>query len=300
MKKVFFIAASVGAFFCGCQDGDIRENGNDKQNTVLSVAEVGFAFPLENRISKHNFEIGEEVGLHVYSYSTQNWETQRLTFLNPKWALDTPIHLSNSGMSVYASYPYEPGYSDPTSFRMEHVSQTDYLYSRMHHVNNSYPILSLHMMHALALIEFEFEFGFEASPNSDVGLLDFISIEGSGLHSRASLDLLEDKLEYIEGAYEPALVYGWQLDTPVVYPGKRVGIVVVPVEKVANEGDVFFNIRLNTSQVSFAVPARTQWESSKKYTYKVQVQERKLEIINVRVQDWIDAGTQKISLPYNK
>lgn len=298
MKKIFFIAASVSVFFYGCQDRDGW--GNDEKNAVLSVSEVGFAFPSENRITQSDFSTGEEVGLHVYSYSTQNWETQRLTYLSPKWALDTPVPLSNPGVSVYASYPYEPGYSDPTSFLIEHASQRDFLYSRMQYVNNSYPTLLLHMMHALALIEFEFEFGFEASPNSDVGLLDFISIEGSGLHSRASLDLLENKLEYITGAHEPARVYGWQLDTPVVYSGKKVGVIVVPVEKVANEGDILFNIQLNTSQVSFPVPAGTEWKRGKKYTYKVQVQKRKLEIINVRVQDWIDQGTQKISLPYIK
>lgn len=297
MKKVFFITAAVSVLFCGCQDGDIRENGSDEKGRVLSIAEVGLAFPSENRTAKLDFSTGDEIGLHVYAYPAQNWESQKLTYLSPKWALDTPIPLSTDGVSVYASYPYQPGYSHPSLFFLEHVSQIDFLYSQICHVNSSYPSLYLKMMHALALIEFEFEFGFDASPYSAIGMIDFISIEGKGLHSKAVFDLLSGKFEYVEGANKPALVYGSDLDTPMVYSGRRVGVMVVPVKKVATEGDILLNIRLNTSQVCFPVPAGTKWESGKKYTYKVMVKERILEITHVRVQDWIDQGTQKIQLP---
>lgn len=292
MKKLFLIIGATLFLFFSC--GDSENWTDENKNTFLSVAEVGIGLEAQNRASKSDFIPGDEIGLHVIS--GQGWDYKKLTLLHSGWRLDTPVLLSNSSTEIVASYPYIDGNTDPRTCTIEHVSQTDYLFSYQHSVNSSFPVLSLKMIHALALIEFEFDFN--AFPNSDIGLFEFIAIEGWGLHSKASFDLLTGNIEYAEGEYQPAVVYSWQFDTPVIHNGRKIGLMVIPVQKVDYDGEIFVNMVINGMKYYWAVTSGTKWESGKKYTYRVHIRERHLEMIDVQIQDWIDAGKDKIGLPY--
>lgn len=294
MKKILLMVVTVLFFFCSCDDSQIRSD-QDK-NTFLSVTKVGVGFESLNNASKSDFSSGDEIGLFINS--GQGWDYKKLTFLDSEWRLNIPVSLSNNITEIYASFPYINGSNNPQTCMIEHASQTDYLFSKQHSVTSSYPALSLKMTHALALIEFEFEFGFNSSPNSDIGQFEFIAIEGWGLKSKANVDLLTGNMEYIEGEHQPAVVYSWQLDTPLIYNQRKIGLMVLPVNKVEYDGEISVNMVINAMKYHWPVAAGTRWESGKKYIYRVHIRERYLEVIDVQIQDWIDAGKDKISLPY--
>jgi hypothetical protein len=129
-------------------------------------------------------------------------------------------------------------------------------------------------------------------------MIDFISINGWGLYSKAQVDLLSGKVEYVSQMREPAVIYGWQMEDPFIVYGKKISLMVVPVGEAGYGGDISFEMLIGGSKYHWPVPAGTKWESGKKYTYKVLVQERLLEIIDIRIEDWTDAGTDRISLPW--
>ncbi|MBF0647996.1 fimbrillin family protein [Dysgonomonas sp. GY75] len=289
-KKSVFSMIVILSLFCACSDSDNWVNQG--QEKLLSVAEVGFSLKSSDGTSKSVFEEGDEIGLHIYD--SQGSGYRRMTYKNNSWVLQNPVSLFESDTDIYATYPYITDNTDPFHFVIEHTSQTDYLYSDRHRVNSINPVLSLTMMHALSLIEFEFE-GMDIYQDA---YLDFISIDGWGLYSKAQVDLLSGKLEYTSDLREPAIRYGWQMDSPVIYPGKRVNMMVVPVKATAYEGEIFVNLLIDGNKYHWPVPAGTKWKSGKKHVYKVLIQERLLEIIDVRIEDWIDQGTDRISLPW--
>lgn len=129
-------------------------------------------------------------------------------------------------------------------------------------------------------------------------MIDFISINGWGLYSKAQVDLLSGKVEYVSELREPAIIYGWQMENPFIAYGNKISLMVVPVKKVEYDGDVSVNMLIGGSKYHWFVPAGTKWESGKRYTYKVHVLDRLLEIIDVGIEDWKDAGKEKISLPW--
>lgn len=290
-KKSIFSMIVILSLFYACSEPDSRiDEGPEK---LLSVAEVGFSLKSPDGTSKSFFEEGDEIGLYI-SGSQGTGGYNKLAYKNNAWELQTPVPLTESYTDIYATYPYLADNTDPFHFVIEHTSRTDYLYSDMHSVNNTYPVLSLAMMHALALIEFEFQHGSMSGNN----LIDFISIDGWGLHSKARVDLLSGKVEYVSELREPAIMYGWQMDNPFIGYGTRISLMVVPVKEVVNDGDISVNMLIGRSKYHWLVPAGTKWESGKKYIYRVSVQERLLEITDVRIEDWRDAGKERIHLPY--
>lgn len=294
MKKILLMAFTLLFVFgfYSCNDTDFWTD--EGEVTLLDISKVSYDLKMNDNASKPDFWTGDEIGLFVFA--NQRWEYKKLTYMYPAWKLDSPVWLTNEGSGICAGYPYESGSGQPDSFMIEHITQTDYLFSDLCHVNSSNSVLSLKMMHALSLIEFEFvyEFGFD---NPEIGLIDFISIEGIGLSSKAMFNIQSGKIVFADG-HQPAQVYGWQLDTPVIYNGKKIGLMVVPVDLVANYGDIFFNFNFNNLKFSWPVPAGTIWERGKRYTYKVVIRGRQLEIINAQIEDWHDAGKESIGLPY--
>ncbi|GAB6119084.1 fimbrillin family protein [Dysgonomonas termitidis] len=289
-KKYLFTITMLLSLFCACNDSESWINeGSEK---FLSVAEVGFSLKSSDGTSKSFFEEGDEIGLHINS--PQGTGYNKLNYKNSSWVLQTPVSLAENNTDIYATYPYDLQNNVATSFEIEHTSQTDYLYSERHSVNSSNPVLSLTMKHALALIEFEFEW----MDVSQAAKLDFISIQGQGLYSRAKLDLITGRMEHLEGWNDPAIIYGWQLNSDHFYDGSKVSLMVVPVDQVECDGDILVDFYTDNLKAHWPVPAGTKWESGKKYSYKVLVQERLLEILDVRIEDWIDAGTDGISLPW--
>lgn len=289
-QKSLFTITVILYLFCACS-----EQGNWPEvepQATLSVSKVGFSFQASEDASKAYFDVGDEIGLHVYS--RQGIDFHKLTFMDTGWTLECPIPLSGSPTDIYACYPYDIQNDVPIAFEIEHTSRTDYLYSDMHSANSTDQVLTLTMKHALALIEFEFE----PSPTFDNGLIDFISIDGGALHSKAKLNLLTSELEYINGSNEPSVIYGWQMDIPFIRYDTKIGLMVVPVKKVQDEGDISINMLINRVKCHWSVPAGTTWESGKKYTYRVHILDSRLEITDVWIDDWRDAGSKKITLPY--
>lgn len=290
-KKSIFLMIVILSLFYACSDSN--DWVDQEQEKLLSVAQVELNLKSANgTTSKSYFEQGDQIGLHIYD--SQGTGYRGLTYKNNSWILQTPVSLRESYTDIYATYPYNPENNVASSFEIEHSSQTDYLYSDMHSVNSSNPVLSLTMKHALALIEFEFEWmDFFQSV-----YLDFISIEGWNLHSRGKLDLLTGKMEHIEGWNEPAVVYGWQLNNNYLHDGAKVSLMVLPVDKVEYEGDIQINFYLGNLKAYWVVPSGTTWERGKKYTYKVVIKERMLEVMNILIEDWTDQGKEKIYLPW--
>lgn len=291
MKMISLTMLCISMLLSGCSDSESPIG--DGQNGLLTVTNVGFSFKSVNDKSKDSFEDGDEIGLYIQT--PQGSAFNKLTYLNPGWALENPVLLSDSDTDIYATYPYNPENSVATSFEIEHTSGTDYLYTDKHSVKYGKPELFLEMKHALALIEFEF-INSSVTENST---LDFISIEGPGLYSKANLNLLSGELEYTK-EYQPAEIRGWQLDNPTIQDGTKFSLMTMPVDKVIQEGDIMINFYLlDGIKAHWPVPAGTKWESGKRYTYQVRLNERFLEIIDVRILEWADAGKENIHLPYN-
>lgn len=289
-NRYLFVLIALLSLFSGCNDSDEWvDKGSEK---FLSVAEIGFSLKSENGISKSFFEDGDQIGLYVNGL--QRTDYNKLVYTNNVWGLETPVALSENDTYLFAIYPYDPQNNGDGSFEIEHRSQTDYLYSDRHRVNKNEPVLSLTMKHALALIEFEFE----PSMVTQNEMIDFISIEGYGVHSRAKIDLNSGQMEYLND-YDPAIIYGWQMENPFISYDTKVSLMVVPVRKVSYEGEISLNIHIGNSKYHWLVPVETVWEKGKKYTYRVHFQDREMNIWNVRIQDWIDGGHKRIELPYN-
>lgn len=292
MKKICLSILCISMLLSGCNDSDSPID--DAQKALLSVADVGFGLKSGSDKSKADFEDGDEIGLCLQT--PQGSGSNKLTYLNPGWALENPVFLSESNTDIYAVYPYNAENSAATSFEIEHISRTDYLYSGMHRVNRTYPVLTLTMMHALALIEFEFEYvGMSGS-----SLIDFVSIDGPGLHSKASLNLLSGEIEYMNGWHDPAIIYGWEMDNPFISYDSKISLMVVPVKKVEYDGDISFNMLIDRIKYHWSVPAGTKWEGGKRYTYRIMIHERFLEIVDVRILEWVDAGKERIYLPIDR
>lgn len=289
-KKYLFIITMILSLFCACSDSEGWINEGSEE--FLSVAQVGFALKSSDAASKSFFEEGDQVGLYIYD--SQGSGYRGMTYKNNSWALHTPVSVSESYTDIYAAYPYNLQNNVATSFEIEHTSQTDYLYSDRYSVNSTNPVLSLTMMHALALIEFEFQW----TDVSQAANLELIAIQGQGLYSKAKLDLITGKMEYLKGWNDPAVIYGWQLGSDHLYDGSKVSLMVVPVDQVEYDGDILIDFYTDNLKAHWPVPAGTKWERGKRYTYKVLIRERLLEIIDVRIEDWIDAGTDRISLPW--
>lgn len=290
MKNNILFIVGIFSMLSGCSDPDnVIDQDSEK---FLSVAEVGFSLKSENGISKSFFEDGDRIGLYVDGLQGTGYN--KLVYTNNVWGLETPVVLSENDTYLFATYPYDPQNNGASSFEIEHRTQTDYLYSDRHRVNKDDPELSLTMKHALALIEFEFE----PSMITQNEMIDFISIEGYGLHVKAKIDLNSGQMEYLND-YDPAIIYGWQMENPFISYDTKASLMVVPVSKVDYQGAISFNMHIGKSKYYWLVPAGTTWESGKKYTYSVHFQDRELNIWDVRIQDWIDGGSKRIGLPYN-
>jgi hypothetical protein len=105
-------------------------------------------------------------------------------------------------------------------------------------------------------------------------------------------------MEHLKGWNDPAIIYGWQLDSDHLYDGAKVSLMVVPSDQIEYDGDIMIDFYTDNLKAHWPVPAGTKWECGKKYTYKVLIQERLLEIVDVRIEDWIDQGTDRINLPW--
>lgn len=290
-KKSIFLMIVILSLFYACSDSN--DWVDQEQEKLLSVAQVELNLKSANgTTSKSYFEQGDQIGLHIYDSKGSGY--RGMTYKNNSWALHTPVSLSESYTDIYAAYPYNPENNVASSFEIEHTSQTDYLYSDMHSVNSTNPVLSLTMMHALALIEFEFQW----TDVSQAANLNFISIQGQSLYSKAKLDLLTGKMEYQKGWNDPAVIYGWQLGSDQLDDGSKVSLMVIPCDEIENDGDIMIDFYTDNLKAHWPVPAGTKWECGKKYTYKVLIQERLLEIVDVRIEDWIDQGTDRINLPW--
>lgn len=287
-KNNILLIIMVSFLLYSCSDAD---TWIEELDTSLSVTQVGFSFKSADGMTKSFFENGDEIGLQIHHQQETSYN--KLTYLNSGWVLKTPILLSGNNTDIYATYPYESERKEPEYFEIEHFSQTDYLYSDIHSVNRTNPVLSLTMKHAMALIEFEFQ---------DIpmggGYMDFISIEGPGIYSKVKLNLFSGKMEYMSGWNDPAIIYGWQVNDPIIQHGSRVSLLIVPVENIVYDGYVNVTLVIEGSKYHWLVPSGTQWESGKKYTYRVNVMDRVLDIVNVCIQDWGDAGKQTIYLPF--
>ena len=289
-KKYLFTITMILSLFCACSDSDSWINeGSEK---FLSVTQVGFSLKSSDGTSKSFFEERDQIGMHIND--TQGSGNREMTYKNSSWVLQTPVSLRESHTDIYATYPYDLQNNVATSYEIEHTSQTDYLYSDRHSVNSTNPVLSLTMMHALALIEFEFQW----TDVSQAANLELIAIQGQGLYSKAKLDLITGKMEHLKGWNDPAVIYGWQLGSDHLNDGSKVSLMVIPCDEIEYDGDIMIDFYTDNLKAHWPVPAGTRWESGKRYTYKVLIQERLLEIMDVRIEDWTDAGTDRIGLPW--
>lgn len=289
-KKYLFTITAILSLFCSCSDAN---SGMDEATgRLLSVREVGFPLKSANGAdgtSKSFFEQGDVLMLYLPGQGDDPY--RKITLTPSGWELNHPVPLTGSPADIYGCYP---ALYNGDAFPIEHITGMDYLYSSVHTASRTNPVLSLQVKHALALIEFEFE----PFVTTGDGIIDLISIEGEGLHSRAAVSLLSGELTYEERMHEPAVIYSWQMENPFIGSDTRIGLMVVPVREVKSDGDITFSMHIDSSKFHWPVPAGTVWESGKRYTYKVHIRDRILEIIDIKVQDWIDAGNEKINLHY--
>ncbi|WP_062184664.1 fimbrillin family protein [Dysgonomonas macrotermitis] len=291
MKKICLIIASGLFLLCGCEQQDfLEEQGNS--DTALSLEVAGLGIWTADGISKSVFEQGDQIGLHIFSGN--NASQNKITYDGTKWSLQTSVLLSESDKEIYAYYPFNSEYTPDNPVFIDHTSGIDYLYSSAYTVNQYNPSLLLEMKHALALIEFEF-----VAVNLPFPIMiERILIEGTGLHSRAKLDLQTGNLEYVEGIYNPAIIYGWQLDNEYATYGMKVNLMVVPVKATEAAMGIIVNFQFDSFIKSWQFPLSTIWQSGKKYTYRVYIEGTHLWVVQADIAEWTDGGYTRIPLIY--
>lgn len=275
MKQILILCLLFlsGMLFClpSCRDNEEVETSAPIANTV--VADVKSATMYYNGLTGDFRNIADTIGL----YSPEQSRTAYLTRDVSGWQA-SGIALGEKQIGLYTYYPYremehkdlQEGYID-----VEHISQTDYMYSGFcGYVSRYSPKTSITMKHALSLLSFRFERKGYDKP----GILEKISVrnrEGKTvLYSKGQMVLGTGKIIPLAGYNDAASLV--QFPNPVipnVYTNEAeyIYMLVLPVDNVPQEGDLLFEFVIDGQLFSWPVAQGTSWEKGIKHTYRVEM-----------------------------
>ncbi|HMM04773.1 MULTISPECIES: fimbrillin family protein [unclassified Dysgonomonas] len=282
MRKILMVTVlffSALALFFSCSDDNPAETattGHDTQLQFKSVA-VYNENPGSGSGTISEFADGDTIGLYLHDYH-RGYPFPYIVRYHYWWQSSEPVFLSSDPMRVSAYYPYrqkEHAFMNDILVNVEHVSQTDYMYGLVNegYVSREYPYVDILMRHVLALVQFKFvknDYPHDCSVQQvSINNADGVTL----LRSKGVLNLENGAVETLDGYYDKAAILpeDMNFNEPYTSEEKYARILVMPIEPVRNDGDLFFEFEIDGRTYTYPVKAGTFWESGMKYTYEVDM-----------------------------
>lgn len=281
MKKILTIAftgLAVLVFF-SCSDGNLPDKGVFPPDTQLQLRSVAVYNERPGSASgiKSEFAEGDTIGLFLSGF----YYGDPFPFIARRdgwWQLSEQVFLGSEPVRVSAYYPYrrsEHAFLTAKEVNVEHITQTDYMYGEdmNGYVDRGRPHAGILMRHVLALVQFKFiknDYPHDCS-------VQRVSIKNANgirhLRSRGVLNLESGEVTVRDGYYDEAVILpeGMNFYEPYTSEEEYARILVMPVEPVRNDGDLFFEFNIDGQIYTWPVKAGTFWEPGVKYTYQVEM-----------------------------
>jgi hypothetical protein len=282
MKNILIVSIlffAVCAMLFSCSDENRPDNGISHNVTQLQLKSV--AVYNENTGSASGtiseFANGDTIGLYLHDYHRGNPFTYTVRE-NYGWSLPEPVFLSSEPAYLFAYYPYrskDHAYLSEKYVNVEHITQTDYMHGQVEgdYVSRDKPYAEIRMRHILALVQFKFiknDYPLDCS----VQQVSINNADGvTQLRSKGVLNLENGAVEPLNGYYNKAAILPEDMNFYEPYTGEEgyARILVMPIEPVRNDGDLFFEFEIDGRTYTYPVKAGTCWQSGNKYTYEVDM-----------------------------
>ncbi|SBW05397.1 exported hypothetical protein [uncultured Dysgonomonas sp.] len=277
IAPILFVVVFTMLFSCSDENlADTGTTGHDTQLQFKSVA-VYNENPGSGSGTISEFADGDTIGLYLHGYH-RGYPFPYIARYYYWWQSSEPVFLSSNPMRISAYYPYrqnEHAFMNDILVNVEHVSQTDYMYGLANegYVSREYPYADILMRHVLALVQFKFiknDYPHDCSVQQ-------VSINNADgviqLRSKGVLNLENGAVETLDGYYDKAAILPEDMNfyEPYTSEEEYARILVMPIEPVRNDGDLFFEFEIDGRIYTYPLKKGTCWESGNKYTYEVEM-----------------------------
>lgn len=282
MRKILMITVlffSALALFFSCSEDNSAETGTTGHDTQLQFKSVAVynENPGSGSGTISEFADGDTIGLYLHGYH-RGYPFPYIARYHYWWQSSGPVFLSSNSMRVSAYYPYrqnEHAFMNDVLVNIEHVNQTDYMYGLANegYVSWEYPYADILMRHVLALVQFKFIKN-DYPHDCSVQRVSINNADGvTQLRSKGVLNLENGAVEPLDGYYDKAAILPEDMNfyEPYTSEEEYARILVMPIEPVRNDGDLFFEFEIDGRTYTYPVKAGTYWESGMKYTYEVEM-----------------------------
>lgn len=276
IASILFVV--VFAMLFSCSDENQPDNGifNDTQLQLKSVA-VYNENPGSGSGATSGFVDSDTIGLYLHDYH-RGYPFPHAARENYGWRLSEPVFLSSEPVRLFAYYPFrmeDHANLEAKQVDVEHISQTDYMHGQAEgdYVSRDKPYADIVMKHVLALVQFKFIKN-EYPHDCSVQRISIQNADGiTHLKSRGTLDMESAVIEPLDGYYDQAVILPKDMNFYEPYKGEEeyARILIMPIEPVRNDGDLFFEFEIDGRTYTYPVKAGTFWESGNKYTYEVDM-----------------------------
>ncbi|GAB6119083.1 fimbrillin family protein [Dysgonomonas termitidis] len=282
MKKILIITVlffSALALFFSCSDENLPDGGGSLNETELHLKSVAVynerGGSLSGTISE--FTNGDAIGLYLQEYH-RGYPFPHAVRENYGWRLSEPVFLSSEPVRLFAYYPFrleDHANLEAKQVEVEHISQTDYMHGQAEgdYVSRDKSYADIVMKHVLALVQFKFIRN-NYPHDCSVQRVSINNADGvSQLRSKGVLDLESGEIAILDGYYDKAAITPEDMNFYEPYSGEEefARILVMPIEPVRNDGDLFFEFEIDGRIYTWPVKAGTCWQSGNKYTYEVDM-----------------------------
>lgn len=277
MKKVFFFSAL--ALFFSCSDENLPDGGGSRNDTELCLKSIAVhnerGGSMSGTISE--FTNGDAIGLYLQEYH-RGYPFPHAVRENYGWQLSEPVFLSNEPVRLFAYYPFrleDHANLETKQVDVEHISQTDYMHGQVEgdYVSRNKPYADIVMKHVLALVQFKFIRN-DYPHDCSVQRVSINNADGvTQLRSKGVLDLERGDISVKEGCYDKAAITpeNMNFNEPYTSEEEYARVLVMPIEPVRNNGELFFEFEIDGHIYTWPVKAGTLWRPGMKYTYEVDM-----------------------------
>lgn len=277
IAPILFVVVFIMLFSCSDENpADMGTTGHDTQLQFKSVA-VYNENPRSVSGTISEFVDGDTIGLYLHGYH-RGYPFPYIARYYYWWQSSEPVFLSSNPMRISAYYPYrqnEHAFMNDILVNVEHISQTDYMYGLVNegYVSREYPYADILMRHVLALVQFKFiknDYPHDCSVQQ-------VSINNADgviqLRSKGVLNLENGAVETLDGYYDKAVIQPEDMNffEPYTSEEEYARILVMPIEPVRNDGDMFFEFEIDGRIYTYPLKKGTYWGSGMKYTYEVEM-----------------------------
>jgi hypothetical protein len=277
---ITILCFSAFALFFSCSDENLADTGTttlyDTQLQLKSVTMFNDR-PESGKGTINEFVNGDTIGLYLPEYH-RGYPFPYIARYHYWWNLSEPIFLSSEPTRLFAYYPFEQKkhiYQSDKYIYVEHITQTDYMHGTVvdGYVMREHPYANIVMRHVLALVQFKFIKN-DYLHDCSVQKVSIQNADGiTHLKSRGTLNLQNAEIEPLDGYYDQAVIRPEDMNfyEPYTSEEEYARILVMPIEPVKNDGDLFFEFEIDGQIYTYPLKKGTYWQSGMKYTYQVEM-----------------------------